>query len=126
MFDYLCNYPLDGFDAEKPPMTEWKQELIGQNLNTVIEFLKYLWEGYGDQEMKIKADAMFLGYKEWSNNSGEHASGSNRAFYAELKKWGIVKKRMSIDDTLVHGFHMKKNDIVELLRKVLGNADFNL
>lgn len=126
MFDYLCNYPLDGFDSEKPPMTEWKQELIGQNLNTVIEFLKYLWDDYDEQEMTIKADAMFLGYKEWSNNSGEHASGSNRAFYAELKKWGVVKTKVNIDGCRVHGFHMKKNDIVELLRKVLGNADFEL
>ncbi len=126
MFDYLCNYPLDGFDSEKPPMTLWKQELIGQNLNTVVEFIKYLWEEYDEDDMKVKADDMFASYKEWSNNSGEHSAGSNRAFYAELKKHNINKKRIRIDDEPVHGFHMKKTDIKELLRKMLCNPEFEL
>ena len=128
MFDYLTNYPLDGFNSEKPPMTKWKQELIGQNLCPTMEFIKevctgemfgYEWDD--DGEMKVKATDLYESYVRWCSENGEHKSGSNRSFYAELKKHGLNKKRMRMETDNVQGFKFIQSETTQIFEKLLGH-----
>ena len=131
MFDYLTNYPLDGFDSEKPPMTKWKRELVGQNLSSAYEFVKdvcegvvrdYVWdedEDKQDQTMRVKATKLYEDYKTWCSENGEHKTGSNRQFYAELKKIAVEKKQMRIDGSNTKGFKLVKTDLQVALDKLL-------
>lgn len=127
MFDYLTNYPLEGFNSEKPPMTKWKRELIGQNLNSTMEFIKTIYDNevlnYKFDEdndiIKIKAKDLYDSYVMWCNESGEHKSGSSRNFYAELKKNGIIKGTIREEGNTFKGFKLVKSELETILNKLL-------
>ena len=126
MFDFLSNYPLDGFDAEQPPMTAWKRELIGINLKSSFEFLKDVLEDNIDSinwehnEIKIKATDLYAIYKAWGTTNGEHKSLSNRSFYAELKENGFEAKKIRLDNTPQNCFIIKKDVLQETIDRLLG------
>ena len=133
MFDYLTNYPLDGFNSEKPPMTKWKRDLIGQNLESTMEFVKcvcagevssYDWDDADDDVLKIKGEQLYKDYMEWCAVFGEMKTGSGRAFTAELKKHGLIKKRLSFGESRALGYEFDKNALKATFAKLLCNTDF--
>ena len=121
MFDFLCNYPLDGFNAEKPPMTLWKQELIGDNLRNEMTFMRGVLNGeidgikFVDDELRVRNQKLYDTYTAWVTNSGENKASSSREFAAELKRNGFVKKTVRINKVGVEGYKICKN---ELQRKI--------
>jgi hypothetical protein len=130
MFNYLTNYPLEGFNSEKPPMTKWKRELIGQNLNSAMEFIKEVCDddvptqsfGFGkwkEDVMKVSAKSLFDCYSEWCVQNGERKMGSNRSFFVELKNNGIEKKRLRIRDDNVQGLILDRVSIRITIDKLL-------
>jgi hypothetical protein len=92
--------------------SEWENDRrhrIRNQRPSVIEFLKKQFENHDGEYMRVRACELCRLYKAWGN-----VDLSDRAFYAELKKYGIIKKRMSIDDSLVHGFHLVKDEIFSI------------
>ena len=132
MFDFLTNYPLEGFNSEAPPMTKWKQDLIGQNLGSEMEFMKAVCAGevmgceFEEETLKIKSGMLYDRYKQWATDNGEHKVGSDRAFNAELKKNGIIKKTIKIGGASSMGFKLDKAEINTMLAKLLGNPELEL
>ena len=143
MFDFLTNYPLEGFDSEKPPLTNWKKELINQNLSPVIVFIKDLLstekpdiladsdeESESDDDEKIdegmnfKPKELYDKYVEWSSKNGEHKAGSARAFKSELLKHNITLKSVRVNGKPVKGFQLVKSEIQPLMAKLLCMPEF--
>jgi hypothetical protein len=136
MFDYLTNYPMDGFNSEKPPMTSWKREMIGQNLCSSMEFLReltsgeiagYMWDedtsapsgSEGTTPLKIKGKDLYESYVSWCSESGEHRAGSNRSFFSELKKNGILQKSFRVEGSVTKGVILIKSEIQTKIAKLL-------
>ena len=131
MFDFLTNYPLDGFNSEKPPMTRWKRELIGQNLCPPMEFIKELMSGEivgytieEDEPLKIKGKDLYESYVRWCSESGEHRAGNNRSFFAELKTKKILQKSLRIDGSVTKGVTLIKTEIQAKIAELLCNPEF--
>jgi hypothetical protein len=137
MFDFLTNYPLDGFDSEKPPMTQWKRELIGENLDSTMEFVRSIFaeddhaalqgvfEWDEDQEvLKIKAGDLFDSYQVFCSNAGEHTRISDRGFHSKLKKNGLVKQRIRLEGVRQYAYTLTKTDLRERFKTLLCNPDF--
>jgi len=125
MFDFLCNYPLDGFNAEKPPMTKWKQELIGDNMRNEMTFMKCVLEDgidhikFDDKGiLRVRNRDIYEAYQQWIVNSGENKASSSREFTAELKRNGIVKKSVKFGGGVKNGYLVKKADLLQKLIKL--------
>lgn len=124
MFDYLCNYPLDGFNAEKPPMTVWKQELIGDNMGNEMVFMKRVAEGeiydvkFEEDELRISNTDLYDAYKCWVEVSGEKKASSSREFTAELQRNGFKKKTVRLADGRKNGYVISLNALNNQIKKI--------
>lgn len=117
MFDYMTNLSLVGFNSEKPPMTNWKKELIGRCSSASVAFLKNYIEKMIFDNVKIASKDLYCEFSGWCKDGGEYKIISARNFYSELKDMGIEKKKMRIDELNTQGFEIEKVALQAIIDK---------
>lgn len=117
MFDYLTNFPLDDFDAERPPMTKWKQELVESNLSAEVGFMKEFIEEehsnceYEDGVIKATVDVLYRHYETYISSSGEFGKQKKKDFKLTLTNMGVEYKKISFAESRHWGFEIDKSKL---------------
>jgi hypothetical protein len=117
MFDYLTNFPLDDFDAERPPMTLWKQDLIASSTSPEVEFVKEFIEEehpnceYQGDCIKARVKDMYSYYETYISESGEFSKQKKKDFKLTLKNMGIECEKMRFAGDRFWGFKIDKNKL---------------
>jgi len=93
-FNYLANYDISDFHPQRPPMTELKRDMIGDNANNVVLFLKDVCENqiYGLEydndtvEITPRCTGLFTEYKDWCKHNDEKGSKQNATAFKKYLK----------------------------------------
>lgn len=117
MFDYLTNFPLDDFDAERPPMTLWKQDLIASNACAEVEFMREFIEtehpncDYEGNTIKVKVDVLYRHYETYITDSGEFSKQKKKDFKLSMKNMGVIYNKMRVGEDRFWGFAINKSEL---------------
>lgn len=147
MFDYLANYPLDGFNPEKPPMTTWKKELIGSNITGSVEFVRELIHDEAhlplcscydidddDDDIREQVDCcsrwvngsasiickqLYAAYIQWSAGNNEVKTLSQRQFNNEIRELGVRERRIKIKGVTSANFILDKQELLNHINTLI-------
>jgi hypothetical protein len=131
LFNYLANYDIRDFAFNKPPMTPFKREIIGECLDDVYYWIKeIIEEGYttpgglitiGD-ETKEGVKDLFYYYKEWCDRTLSKKINKNKwmVIVGDKENSGIFGKNVRFrigGNKKLWGYRMNRDNIIQNLKE---------
>lgn len=128
LFNYLANYDISNFKFNKPPMTEFKREIIGECVDDVYFWIKEIVEdGYSNgvhitTDTKESAQQLYHVYSKWCEETMSKKLGMRKWFavVGSRKDDGILGKqgrfRVGGGDRF-WGFNLNRDNIINNLKE---------
>ena len=126
-FLYVVNTPefeSKDFDFNKIPQTALRKEIIADQIDPVIEFIKDYVESKGRSVVgqKINCKDIMALYETWRTANGERDM-SSRKLVKELIKFGLIRFRSSKN----RGVQFPEwDDLIKLFQKALGDDTYDI
>jgi hypothetical protein len=133
LFLYFANFPLDGFKPQRPPMTKYKLDLIGDQAPDIVTFMREVCENDTlisfDTEfdiLHITSKSLFTEYKEWCVRCLYRPKGL-RTFYATLnEQFGLCHKDRHYDKEgkRYRGYKIERELMILKFRVLYSDEEF--
>jgi hypothetical protein len=125
LFNYLANLDISSFDHTMPKMTQFKQSLIGESVDPIIDYLKEFNQGirnehmlnyYKDEKQQcsiINGGMLYSDYKCYMNEQGEPNARikKKKCFFRFIEDLGFKYKVYYRDGSSTRGFNFNKDDL---------------
>jgi hypothetical protein len=130
LFLYFANLDISDFVHNKPPMTQYKRQLINSQMPDIYYFMQDLIEGeigsveFENGEAFVTKELLFTGYRGYCERNNIRAMGI-KDFLRDIQgqKFNIEQRRRLIDGVRHRGFIINKESMLKIYKKLLG-VDF--
>ena len=132
LFTYFANFPIDGFEPQRPPMTKYKMELIGEQCPELIQFMREVCENCSDVAYPDTEDSVFLSaklmyqhYKEWCRSCECKPKRKGEFYSSMVEKFGLSHlDRHTIDGVQKRCYKVDRLSLLERFKEHTANVDF--
>lgn len=134
LFNYFANIDISDFKPQRPPMTAFKREMIGEQLPDLVYFVQELCENDRDidfaaDEIYIRTADLYSSYKNWCAGN-ECKVMKKQSFTRELReRFGLSPKVHRIgerqDNVRISGYKFVRADMLTTFRSIMNDDTFN-
>jgi hypothetical protein len=134
LFLYFANFPLDGFKPQRPPMTKYKMDLIGDQAPDIVTFMREVCENMTNIEYKRTEDDHFISapqfYREYDDWCGRCRCTPKRkmelyALMNDVFKMDNKGRPYKPDGTRHTGYQINRAELLTLFKEHYANDEFD-